>query len=581
MASFGKKRVVIIGAGVGGTATAAYLAQMGHEVLVLEKNDFVGGRCSLIHNNGHRFDQGPSFYLMPEVFEEAFRDLGEDVRDHVKLHQCKPNYRVYYHDGEVIELSSDMTHMKQVLEKYEIPAGNPQPFKKFLEFMHEAHDHYEVSVRDVLKKDYQHWYQTFRLRWISKAIKMKIHRTLYPYMSQFFKSDHIRRAVTFASMYLGMSPFDAPATYNLLQYTEYAQSIWYPEGGFATVPMAFMNIAQKKFDAKFRFNAPISKIRIGITGKVEGVELESGEFIAADAVVSNADLVYTYDKLLPPSRYAKSLTKKEFTCSSISFYWSLSRQLPEMDAHNLFIAEKYRESFDQIFLDHTIPDDPSFYVHTPSRVDPSAAPPGKDTLVVLIPTGTVKIRKETWEQDRAKYQETIKFARKMAIETIEKRTGIKNLESLIEAELYNDPWAWNEKFNLFSGSILGLSHTIRQVLWFRPSITHSKYNNMFFVGASAHPGTGVPVVVCGSKITAQHVNAYLTGVPIVDYAKYEAMFVLLVLSMLLLSLIVWVLGGTAASCVIENVAKAVNVSIPVPVKQAWATWATTGWHAEL
>lgn len=140
---------------------------------------------------------------MPEVFEEAFRDLGEHVKDHLELHQCTPNYRLYYHDGEIIELSSDMAHMKRVLEKYEIPAGNKEPFKQFLKFMHEAHDHYEMSVRDVLKKDYQHWYQTFRARWIPKAIHLNIHRTMYPHMGQFFKSMHMRRALTFASMYLG------------------------------------------------------------------------------------------------------------------------------------------------------------------------------------------------------------------------------------------------------------------------------------------------------------------------------------------------------------------------------------------
>jgi phytoene desaturase (3,4-didehydrolycopene-forming) len=174
--------------------------------------------------------------------------------------------------------------------------------------------------------------------------------------------------------------------------------------------------------------------------------------------------------LLPPSRYGRSLTKKEFTCSSISFYWSINRKVPELDAHNLFLAEKYRESFDQIFNDHTLPDEPSFYVHVPSRVDSTAAPAGKDTLVVLIPTGTVTIRKETFENDKQKYQQIVKFARKMAIATIEKRTNIKNFASLIENEICNDPWTWNRKFNLHSGSILGLSHTIMQVLWFRPSI---------------------------------------------------------------------------------------------------------------
>lgn len=175
-------------------------------------------------------------------------------------------------------------------------------------------------------------------------------------------------------------------------------------------------------------------------------------------------------RLLPPSRYGKSLTKKELTCSSISFYWSISRKIPELGSHNLFLAEKYQESFDQIFKDHMLPDEPSFYVNVPSRVDETAAPPGRDTLAILIPTGVVTIREESWEADRQKYQEIVSSARRMVIDTIRERTGIDDFESLIENEIYNDPWTWNRQFNLFSGSILGLSHTIMQVLWFRPSI---------------------------------------------------------------------------------------------------------------
>jgi len=140
---------------------------------------------------------------MPELFEEAFHDLGEDIRDHIKLFQCSPNYRVYFHDGEVLEFTSDMAKMKALLEKYEIPAGNPEPFKQFLKFMHQAHDHYEIAIQYVLKKNYQHWYQFFRARWIPKVAQTNIHRTLYAYMGQFFKSMHVRRAMTFASMYTG------------------------------------------------------------------------------------------------------------------------------------------------------------------------------------------------------------------------------------------------------------------------------------------------------------------------------------------------------------------------------------------
>lgn len=497
------KSVIVIGAGVGGTALAARLGKLGYNVTVVEKNGFTGGRCSIFERDGHRFDQGPSLYLMPSVFEETFADLGEDITDWVELRKLPNNYKVHFHDGDTIELSSDLTKMKSVIEKYE--TNSNEPFLKFLDFLKESHAHYETSVQQVLKSDFQHWWQLFRLKWIPELFRLHLFYSLYGRMATYFKSDHLRRAFTFQTMYMGMSPFDAPATYNLLQYTEFAHGIWYPVGGFWKVVESIEKIAKDKFGVRFIYNSPVERIVIE-NGSAKGVELANGTIMTADAVVSNADLVYTYNNLLPSSSYGKRLQGKKLTCSSISLYWAMSEVIPELDTHNIFLAEAYKESFDQIFKEFALPSEPSFYVNVPSRVDPSAAPKNADTIVVLIPTGPLsdKISPQEWPS-------VIARAKKQVLATIIQRTGRTDFESLIKSESITSPLDWESKFNLFQGSILGLSHTIFQVLWFRPAVRHASYKNFFFVGASAHPGTGVPVVLCGSGVTSRAVDRYLRG----------------------------------------------------------------------
>lgn len=455
---------------------------------------------------------------MPEIFQAAFDYLGERIDDHLTFHRCDPTYRVHFADGRSLNLSSNLTEMGAMLEKFERPFGNRDPLGSFLAFLKEAGENYEESVKHVLTKDWSAWWSFFRpeqfpMLWRTGALR--IYDTLYGRAAKFFKSDPIRRAMTFSSMYMGMSPFDAPATYSLLQYAEYGKGVWYPIGGFYKVVEAFESIAKKRFGAEFRYGMEVKRIVTRGRRRATGVELASGEIIDADVVVSNADLVWTYNKLLPSSSYADILARKDQTCSSISFYWGLREAVPQLEGHNIFLADAYQDSFDDIFERGNLPKEPSFYINVPSRLDPSAAPAGKDTIVVLIPCGPLpqkgKAGQEHGPTTREEFQQVTDRARRQVLETIEKRLGRSDFASLIEQEIINNPFDWREKFGLWRGSILGLSHTIHQVLWFRPSPQHAEYDNLFFVGASTQPGTGVPVVVAGSGVVAEKVDAYLTG----------------------------------------------------------------------
>ncbi|EIE76507.1 hypothetical protein RO3G_01211 [Rhizopus delemar RA 99-880] len=338
-----KKHVVIIGAGVGGTATAARLSRQGFQVTVIEKNVYLGGRCSLLHQGDFRFDQGPSLYLMPKVFDELFADLDERIEDHLELLRCENNYKVHFHDGDLIQLSSDLARMKTEIQRIEGILG----FGRFLDFLKEAHVHYTEGTPIAIKKNYASIWDLIQWR---------------------------------------MSPYDAPAVYSLLQYTEFTDGIWYLLGGFNKVLQALETIATDKYGARFIYNTTATKINTK-DRQMTGVTLETG-------------------------------------------------QINQLDVHNIFLAESYQESFDKIFQHHSLPSQPSFYVNFPSRIDPTAAPPDKDAVIVLVPIGHMK------DDDQKDYGELVRRARSMVLDVIHRRLGIQQFEDWIEHEMVNDPSTW-------------------------------------------------------------------------------------------------------------------------------------------
>ena len=453
-----------------------------------------------------RFDQGPSLLLLPHLFREAFYDLGTSLEaEGVELMKCEPNYNLWFSDGEFFELSTDVARMKEEVEKWEGKDG----FERYLGFLQEAHRHYELSVTHVLKKNFTSLFSMARPSFLRHLLTLHPFESIYSRASKYFWTERLRRIFTFGSMYMGMSPFDAPGTYSLLQYTELAEGIWYPKGGFHQVVSALVSVGER-LGVKYRLSTPVSQIylsppKFSNSRRATGVTLASGETISADVIIINADLVYAYNNLLPLSSSAKSLSSRPASCSSISFYWAMDRQITELVTHNIFLADDYRESFDSIFKHQLIPSQPSFYVNVPSRIDPTAAPDGRDAIVVLVPVGHLVdgnggkgLEIQDWDAMVAKARTTV-------FSTIEARTGARGLGASVVKEIVNTPQSWKEVFNLDKGAILGISHSFFNVLSFRPSTKHPSIEGLHFVGASTHPGTGVPICLAGSKVTSEQV----------------------------------------------------------------------------
>jgi len=487
-----KPTALVIGAGIGGIVTAARLAKNGYAVTVLEKNPLPGGRCYQITKDGHRFDIGPTLFLMPEIWEEAFASLGEKMNDHIDLRRIDPTYKVHFEDGLQLQLTSDIGKMQTQLEAVEKTA-----FTGFLSYIAEGAKHYKISVEKFVGRNFFNILEYFSLENLPLIFQLKALQKHYTNTSRYFKDERLKAAFTFQNMYLGLSPYDAPATYSLLQYTELAEGVWYPMGGMYAAIEAFARVAEK-LGVQFLYNAPVKKLQVE-GSQVKAALLEDGREITADIFVGNADLPYIYQELLPPSAEAKALDDKLYTCSTIMFYWGVDKPYPQINHHNVFLAGDYKTSFDKIFNEHTLPEAPSFYVHAPARTDPSAAPAGEETLYVLVPVGHLDPRsKQDWEA-------MVNHARETVFTRLEKEMGISDLREHIKFEIKYTPLTWQKQFNLVKGAAFGLSHNFWQVGYLRPQNRHAQYKNMYFAGASTHPGTGLPIVLLSARLTTERI----------------------------------------------------------------------------
>jgi phytoene desaturase len=265
-------------------------------------------------------------------------------------------------------------------------------------------------------------------------------------------------------------------------------------GGMSRVIDALVSIAQK-WGVRFRYNAPVRQIDVN-GRRATGVTLADGLQLKADAVVANADLPYVYRNLLPDDGTADRLDRKRYSCSAMMFCWGVDKRYPQLQPHHLFFAADIRQNYKNVTKDLIVSDDPSFYLHAPGRLDPSMAPEGQDTLTVVVPVGHLN---EAAPQDWTALQ---KRTRQVVLERLAE-FGLKDLEKHIKFEICYTPLDWQARFNLVKGASHGLSHNLMQMGYFRPHNRHARYRNLYFVGASTHPGTGLPTVLVSARLVTE------------------------------------------------------------------------------
>jgi phytoene desaturase len=482
------KSVIVIGAGIGGIVAAAHLAQHGIKVTVIEKNSHPGGRCDRINREGHHFDTGPTLLVMPLLYESEFAALGASMRERLDLQRVDPTYHLVFDDGSQLALTSDMKSLQEQLETFE-----PGSFQGFLRYMDEGHRHYHLGIEKLVQPDFRKASDFFKLSNLPLVQQVKPLVKHYANMSNYFNDPRLKAAFTFQDVYMGLSPFDALATFSLMPYSELAHGVYYPRGGMYSIVVALTELAREA-GVEFVFDTAVERIDVD-GNSVHGV-MVNGQLVKADAILANADLPYVYQNLLPQDGQAEKLAHKQYSCSVISFFWGMDKAFPALGPHTLFLASDYRENFDSIIRDLNLPANPSLYIHAPARLDPAMAPQGQDTLIAIVPVGHMS---ENGNQDWAKLRDEARghvFRRLASL-------GITDLESHIKFETTFTPLSWRKRYNLVKGSTHGLCHNLMQLGYFRPDLQHSRYRNLYFTGASTRPGTGLPTAMVSGRQASQ------------------------------------------------------------------------------
>ena len=485
-----------MGAGPGGLATAILLAAHGVPTTLYEASDRVGGRCCTLAHNGFKFDRGPTYFLMPFVLDEILNTSGRCVKNDLSLQELEPMYRLDIgHDGEVyhIEATRDLDRMEAQFEANS--PGDGRSFRRFYESNNRKIQTFEPILRGSLNSALDMIKPSF----IKGGLKLDPLRSMKDATSLFFKHPVNEKAVTFQSKYLGMSPWDCPSLFTILNFIEYGFGVWHPKGGCGAMMQELGGIFEE-MGGTIALNQPVTGLRF--EGKhCQGVEIgEEHTYYEHDHVVINADAAWAIRHLIPKHLQGRwndrKVDKADYSCSTLMLYMGVKGDIA-LPHHTVRISEKYTENLQDIGrangTDGSLSDDPSFYVCNPSAIDDSMAPPGHSSLYILVPVPNTKSGID-WSTAKQKVRDRV-------LKTMKEEMGV-DLEGRIVTEISETPDTWAQS-NIHFGATFSLSHSLKQMAIFRPKHRWPTCDGLWMVGGGTHPGSGLPVIFLGALATAR------------------------------------------------------------------------------
>ncbi|GDX49580.1 phytoene dehydrogenase [Bacteroidota bacterium] len=485
------KSVIVVGAGLGGLSTALRLSYKGYQVTMIEKQALPGGRLHVLKKDGFTFDVGPSFFSMSYEFKELFDSIGESVP--FELNELNPLYTV------------NMAGSDRVFQIY-------KDLDKLANEFRGIEDNFEVKVRGYLKgaKEIFHdtEYKIIKRNFnniVSYALSMatvpmkhlpKMFRTFWAELELHFESEEVKTIFSLVAFFLGATPFNTPSVYSLLNYTELEHDgYWNVKGGMYKIVEGITGLLEKK-GVKMIYNTEIMSVQHK-GGKMVSVTDATGQLYCADLFVINADAAWFRGKFLHRTKYTEAkLDKMEWTLAPFTIYLGVKGIIPDIHHHNYFLGENFRGYADTIFRSAVAPDKPYYYVNVASKSNPDCAPEGCENLFILCPVPDLRVKAD-WS-DANKLVEEI-------IEDLGKRVNFDIKNNILTQVVYT-PNEWQKMFNLYKGSGLGLAHGLNQIGALRPANKDEKLSNVYYVGASTHPGTGLPIVVIGSRLVTERIE---------------------------------------------------------------------------
>ncbi|MFB6203648.1 MAG: phytoene desaturase family protein [Candidatus Nanohaloarchaea archaeon] len=482
------KKVVVVGGGFGGLSAACFLADSGTEVELIEKNDHVGGRASVLEEEGFRFDMGPSWYLMPDIFERFFGKFDREPEDYYELDRLEPNYSVFFKDGDRMDVPADPEKAAEMFESYESGAGDA-----FMDYLEKSRETYEVGMSEFVLKDRNSFRDYLSLDVLKNARNLSLVKKMEDHVDSYFDHPKIKQVLQHTLVFLGGSPSNTPALYNLMSHVDFNMGVYYPEGGIYSVVEAMKDLAEEK---GVEISTGEEVLAIDRDGKP--VVRTEERTVKADAVVSNADYAYTETRLLPEeyTTYDEDYwDSRTYAPSAFLMYLGVDDELEELDHHNLVFPEDWDPHFEKIFDDPGLPEDPAYYVCNPSHTDDSVAPEGKSAIFILVP---VAAELEMSDSDVDEFRDLV-------ISDFEEQTGADLEENIVYEKVFRGE-DFSERYNSYNGTALGIAHTLTQTSVFRPGQRSKNMEGLYYVGQYTNPGIGVPMCLISGEHVAEKVE---------------------------------------------------------------------------
>ena len=492
------QKIIVIGSGFGGLSAAIRLRAQGYDVTLFEKLDKPGGRAYVFEMDGFKFDGGPTVITAPWMFDDLWTLAGKRREDYVKFVQLDPFYRIFDESGRSLDYNADLDFTMRQIERI-----NPADMENYRRFIGTTKEIFETGMALI---DTPFLHVSDMLKVAPDLIRLQSYRSVYGYVAKFIKDEFLRRCFSFHPLLLGGNPLSAPSLYVLIHYLEREWGIHYAMGGTGAV-VAGMAQLFHEMGGKMHLSTEVREILVSNSGRrVTGVRLADGAVHNADAVVSNADVAWTYLNLIR-SRYRHRnsdgwVKRKTYSMSLFVIYFGTKRRYTEpgtatgdrLAHHNIILSDDYKGLLRKIFANHDLPEDFSLYLHAPTKTDPSLAPPGCDSFYVLSPVPHLAAGID-WTKQARPYRD--------AIMQFLEANYLPDLQANIVAEHFIDPLHFQNGLNSYLGAAFSVQPTLLQSAWFRPHNRSEDFENLYFAGAGTHPGAGLPGVLASGKIAAE------------------------------------------------------------------------------
>ena len=486
-----KKRAIVIGAGFSGLATATYLADSGFDVTILEKNESIGGRARRFSQEGYTFDMGPSWYWMPDVFEEYFKAFGKKTTDYYELIRLDPSYRVVFGEDDYLDIPAEYSELKQLFDQLEEHSG-----EKLDIFLEQAAYKYKVGINDLVYKPSRSITEFLSLKLLIDVMRLDVFVSFEKHIKKFFRHPKILQLLEFPILFLGALAKNTPALYSLMNYADIKLGTWYPRGGMFKVIEGMKELALEK-GVKIRVNQEVEAFEFNSDNTIQAVRTNSDKFMA-DVVVASADYHFVEQHILP--KHLRNYSDKYWETrtmapSSLIFYLGVNKIIPEIHHHTLYFDEDFGLHSQEIYQNPSWPSKPLFYLSAPSKTDPDVAPEGHENLFILIP---VAPGLKDSDDIREKYYDLVMDRLEKYVKT-----------SVREHVVYKRSYAHNDfiqDYHAFKGNAYGLANTLRQTAILKPSLKNKKIDNLYYAGQLTVPGPGVPPSLISGYVVAHEIN---------------------------------------------------------------------------